>query len=140
MLAVKSSYHAHCQKHPGDSDDRFLVTSAFFERKVAIADFRKLLSPNRTECTLNEQRLDIRSGSADSGGFLLPGTFVVLRRKPSPGAKVLRGGKHGHIHSDFRNDADGSKGLDTRCRHNKTQLGQILLSDRQDQRFQIQFA
>ena len=28
---------------------------------------------------------------------------------------MLRGGEHGHIHSDFRNDADCGKGLDTRA-------------------------
>ena len=53
---------------------------------------------------------------------------------------MLRGGKHGHIHSNFRNDADCGKGLDTRHRHNKAQLRKIFLSSRQNQRFQICFA
>ncbi|MFR1518386.1 MAG: hypothetical protein ACLSVG_06375, partial [Clostridia bacterium] len=75
----------------------------------------------------------------DSGGFLLPGALIVLRRKPSPGAKMLRGGEHGHIHSDFRNDANSGKGLDTR-RCNKIELRKILLSGRQNQRFQIELA
>ena len=53
---------------------------------------------------------------------------------------MLRGGKHGHIHSDFRDDADSGKGLDTRRRHNKAQLRKILLGGCQNQRFQICFA
>ena len=53
---------------------------------------------------------------------------------------MLRGGEHGHIHSDFRNDADCGKGLDTRHRHNKFELRKILLSGRQNQRFQIELA
>ena len=30
--------------------------------------------------------------------------------------------KHGHIHSNFRNDANSGEGLDTRYRHNKINL------------------
>ena len=107
---------------------------------MAIADFRKLLGTNSIEGTLYEQWLDLGPSPADSGGFLLPVTLVVLRRKPGSGAKVLRGGIHGHIHSDFRDDADSGKGLDTRRRHNETQLGKVLLSGRQNQGFQIEFA
>lgn len=102
------------QQHSGDGDDGFLVTPALFESKIAVADFWELFGSNSVESALNEQRLDVGSGTADPGGFLLPGTLVVLRRKPRPGAKMLRGGKHGHIHSDFRNDANSGKGLDTR--------------------------
>ena len=50
---------------------------------------------------------------------------------------MLRGGKHGHIHSDFRNDADRGKGLDTRHRYNKVKLRKVFLSGCQNQRFQI---
>ena len=32
---------------------------------------------------------------------------------------MFRGGKHGHIHSDFKDDADYGKGLDTQHRRNK---------------------
>ena len=99
-----------CKEHSGNGDDCFLVSTAFLESKVAIADFWEFLGTNRIEGALNKQRFDVGSGPADSGGFLLPGTFVVLRRKPSPGAKMLRGGEHGHIHSDFGNDADCGKG------------------------------
>ena len=53
---------------------------------------------------------------------------------------MLRGGEHGHIHSNFRDDADSGKGLDTRHRHNKAQLRKIFLSGRQDQRLQIKLA
>ena len=53
---------------------------------------------------------------------------------------MLRGGKHGHIHSDFRNDADCGKGLDTRHRHNKFELRKIILGSGQNQRFQIGLA
>ena len=116
--------------YPGNGDDGFLVTSALFESEIAISDFWELFGTNRTEGALNEQRLDVSTCPADSGGFLLPGTFIVLRRKPGPGAKMLRGGKHGHIHSNLRNDANCGKGLDTRRCHNKTQLGKVLLSNR----------
>ena len=53
---------------------------------------------------------------------------------------MLRGGEHGHIHSDFRNDADCGKGLDTRRRHNKFELRKIFLSSGQNQGFQIELA
>ena len=99
-----------CKEHPGNGDDGFLVTSALFESEIAISDFWELFGTNRTEGALNEQRLDVSTCPADSGGFLLPGTFIVLRRKPGPGAKMLRGGKHGHIHSNLRNDANCGKG------------------------------
>ena len=53
---------------------------------------------------------------------------------------MLRCGKHGHIHSNFRNDADRGKGLDTRRRHNKIELGKVFLSGGQNQGFQIELA
>ena len=53
---------------------------------------------------------------------------------------MLRGGKHGHIHSDFRNDADRGKGSDTRRRYNKVKLRKVFLSSSQNQRFQIERA
>lgn len=71
------------EQHSGNSDDGFLVTSALFESKVAISDFRELFSFNGGKSALNKQRFDVDSSSADSGAFLLPGTFVVLRRKTS---------------------------------------------------------
>ena len=77
------------EQHPGNGDNGFLVAPAFFERKIAIADFRELPGTNRTEGALNQQRLDVGAGPADSGSFLLPGTLVVLRRKPCLGAKML---------------------------------------------------
>lgn len=115
----------------------FFCSRCFLRSNVTAADLRELPSTNRT---LNEQRLDIDSSSADSGVFLLSSTLVVLRRKPSPGAKMLRGGEHGHIHSNFRNNANCGKGLDTRSRHNKIQLRKILFGSIQDQGFQIGFA
>ena len=114
------------KEHSGNGNNGFLVPTALFESQVAITDFRELLGTNGTERTLNKQWLDVSTGSTDSGGFLLPGAFVVLRRKPGPGAKMLRGGEHGHIHSDFRDNADSGKGLDTRSRHNKAQLRKIF--------------
>ena len=116
------------------------MPTALFESKVAVADFRELFGSARTESTLHKQWLDVCSGPADSGSFLLPRTLVVLRRKPSPGAEMLRGREHGHIHSDFRNDATRSKVLDTRRRHNEFELRKIFLSSRQNQRFQIELA
>ena len=53
---------------------------------------------------------------------------------------MLRGGEHGHIHSDFRENSDSGKGLDARRRHNDVELREILLSDRQNQRIQIEHA
>ena len=50
---------------------------------------------------------------------------------------MLRGGKHGHIHSNFRNDADRGKESDTRRRYNKVKLRKVFLSSSQNQRFQI---
>ena len=46
------------------------MSAAFFECKIAIADFREFFSTNRAERTLHQQGLDIGPGSADSGGFL----------------------------------------------------------------------
>lgn len=53
---------------------------------------------------------------------------------------MLRGWEHRHIHSDFRDNADSGKGLDTWCRHKKVKLRKIFLSSCQNQRFQIEFA
>ena len=78
-----------CKEHSGNGDDCFLVSTAFLESKVAIADFWEFLGTNRIEGALNKQRFDVGSGPADSGGFLLAGTLVVLRRKPSPGTEML---------------------------------------------------
>ena len=83
--------------------------------------------------------LDVSPGSADSGGFLLSGALVVLRRKTGLGAEMLRGRGHGHIHSDFRDNADCGKGLDTRHRHNNVELRKILFRNGKDKRFQIGF-
>ena len=113
------------------------MSSALFESHIAITDFRELLGTDSTKSTLNKQRFDVSSGPADSGGFLFPCTLVVLWRKTSPGAEMLRGGEHGHIHSNLRNDADCGKGLDTRRRHNKVKLRKVFLSSSQNQRFQI---
>ena len=77
------------EQHPGNSDDRFLVSPALFQSKVTAADFRKLFGANSIKRTLNEQRLEIGPSAADPGGLFLPGTFVVLRRKPSPRAEML---------------------------------------------------
>ena len=118
-----------CRKeHSGNEDDGFLVSTVFLECEIAGADFRELFVTNGTESTLNKQRLDVSSGPADSGGFLLSSTLVVLPRKPGPGAKILRGGEHGHIHSNFRNDIGSSKGLDVRYRRNKVELRKIFFS------------
>ena len=104
-----------------------------------MTDLWKLLGTNRTMSALHKLRFDVSPGTADSGSFLLPGTLVVLWRKTSPGAKMLRGGKHGHIHSNFRDNADSGKRLDPRRRHNKVELRKIYLSSCQNQRLQIKF-
>ena len=43
------------EQHPGNGDNGFLVSPAFLECKIAIADFWKLLGTNRTESALNKQ-------------------------------------------------------------------------------------
>ena len=73
---------------------------------------------------------DVGSSVADSGSFLLPGALIVLRCKPSPRAKMFRGGEHGHIHADFRNNAYGGKGLEPRSRCNNVELREIFLGSR----------
>jgi len=77
------------EQHSGNGNDCFLVSPTLFKGEISITDLGKLLSPNRIKSALYEQRLDVASGPADPGGFLLPGTFIVPRRKPSLGAKVL---------------------------------------------------
>ena len=77
------------KEHSGNGNNGFLVPSALFESQVAITDFREFPGANRIEGTLNKQRLDVSTGPANSCSFLLPSTFIVLRRKPSPGAKML---------------------------------------------------
>lgn len=99
---------------------------------VAVENIWKLLGTDGAKSTLNKQRLNVGSGSTDSGGFLLPRAFVILRREPSPRAKVLRGRKHGHIYSNFRNDSDSGKGLNTWHCHNKFELGKVFFSRSQN--------
>lgn len=41
---------------------------------------------------------------------------------------MLGGGKHEHVHSNFGNDANCGKGLDTRHRHNKVELRKIFFA------------
>ena len=48
--------------------------------------------------------------------------------------------KNRHIHSNFRNDTNSGKGLDTWHRHNEIQLRKVFLSGRQNQGFQIELA
>ena len=99
-----------CKEHSGNGDDCFLVSTAFLESKVAIADFWVLLCPDSTERTLHQQGLDVCPSPAAPGGFLF---FRHFHCKPSPGAEMLRGGKNGHIHANLRDDANSGKGLDT---------------------------
>ena len=66
-----------------------VVRFVLLEREIAVANLWELPGTDRIERALNKQRLDVSSGPTDSGGFLLLGTLVVLRRKLSPGAKVL---------------------------------------------------
>lgn len=53
---------------------------------------------------------------------------------------MLRGREHGHIYSNFRNNADCGKGLDTRRRHNKAQLRKVFLCGSKDKGFKVQLA
>ena len=73
------------EQHSGNGNNGFLVSPAFLEREIAVADFRELLGTNRIEGALHKQRLDVGSGPADSGGFLLPCALIVLRRESSLG-------------------------------------------------------
>ena len=74
------------QQHSGNGDDSLFVPTTLFERKVTISDFRELLDTDSAKSALNKHRFDLDSGPADSGSFLFLCAFVVLRRKPSPGA------------------------------------------------------
>ena len=57
------------QQHPGNSNDGFLVSPPLFQSEVTAADFRKLFGSDGTQSALNEQRLDVGPGAADSGGL-----------------------------------------------------------------------
>ena len=73
------------EQHSCNGNDSFFVAPALFYIVIAVENLRVFfLCLNCCKRTLNKQRLDIGSSPADSGGFLLPGTFVVLRRKTSP--------------------------------------------------------
>ena len=74
------------KEHSGNGNNGFLVSSALFESHIAITDFWELLGTDSTKGTLNKKRFDVGSSPTDSGGFLLPGTFIVLWRKTSSGA------------------------------------------------------
>jgi hypothetical protein len=94
----------------------------------------------RSQRTLNQQGLDICSGAADFGCFLLSSTLIVLWREPSPGTEMFRCGEHEHIHADFRNDRNSGRTLDTRHSHNKLNLGLKLGRTFIDQSLQRTFA
>ena len=74
------------EQHSCNGNDGFFVTPALFQVFIAPADFRIAFLANCTQRTLNKQRLDVGTGSANSGGFLLSSALVVLRRKTGPGA------------------------------------------------------
>ncbi len=76
-----------CEQYPGNN--RFLMFPSLFKSEITVADFGKFLSPNRAKGTLNKQRFNVGPCPTNSGGFLLPGALIVLRRKPRPGAKML---------------------------------------------------
>ena len=128
------------EQHSCNGNDSFFVTPALFYVVVAIANLRIAFLANRAQRTLNKQRFDVSARSADSGSFLFSGALIVLRCKTRPRTKVLGGREHGHIHADFRDNADSGKGLNTRHRHNKLELSKLILSNRKDNRFQIGFA
>ena len=83
-------------------------------------------------CTLNQQRFYVGSCLADASGFLLAGALVVLGSKPGSGTEMLGCGEHGHIHPDFRNDANSGKGENTRHGTNKLYLVSVLLGKSQN--------
>ena len=85
------------KQHSCNGNNSFFVPPAFFYVVVAITNFRIAFFTNRTQSTLNQKRFNISTCFADSGRFLLSGTFVVLRCKTCPGAKMLGGWKHGEI-------------------------------------------
>ena len=77
------------EQHSCDGNDSFFVTPALFQIFIASANLRIAFLADCTQRTLHKQRFDVSSGSADSGGFLLSCTLVVLRRKTGPRAKML---------------------------------------------------
>ena len=62
------------EQHSGDSNNCLLVTSALFNRKVTVADFRVVLFAYSAKSALNKQWLDISPCTTDTGCFLLSGT------------------------------------------------------------------
>lgn len=67
------------QQHSGNGNNSFLVTSALLNGKIPIADFWIALN---LKCAMNQQWLNVSACSGNSGSLFLPGTLIVLRRKP----------------------------------------------------------
>ena len=66
------------------------MTSALSQSIVTVNDFRVLVfALDSGKRTLNKKRLDVNTRAADTSGFLLSGTLVILRSKTRPRAKML---------------------------------------------------
>ncbi len=55
------------------------MPTTLFERKIAIFDFRVLFGFANSEGALNQKRLDVGSGTGDTGTLLLARALIVLR-------------------------------------------------------------
>ena len=58
------------EQHSCNGNDSFFVTPALFQVFIASADLRIAFLADCAKRTLNKQRLDVSTGSANSGGFL----------------------------------------------------------------------
>ena len=76
------------QQHPGDGDNRFLVSAPLFNGVIAVGDFRVLLAADRVQSALHEQRLEVNPGTGNARGLLFSRALVVLRSEAGPRAKV----------------------------------------------------
>lgn len=74
-------------------------------------DFRMLLTAAGGKSNLNQQRLEIGAGLADTGGFLLACAFCILGSQPRPGTKMFGSLKDGHVCTDFSENPNSCKGI-----------------------------
>jgi len=108
----------------------FLRRLRFFQSVVLIEDFGMIcFSFDRGKRTLNEQRLDVNPGAADTSCFLLSRALIVLLSKTGSKAKVLGGREDQHIHTDFGDQGNCRKSIKAGNGTNKIDLRDVLFGD-----------
>lgn len=129
------------EKPSGNGNDGLLLTAPLLEGLLLPVDFGMLFAAAGSKRNLNQQRLEISTGFANTSGFLLACALCILRGKASPRAKMLGSIKHRHVCADFSKDADSGKGImDTGNSQQQFDLREIVLSNLQDKGFQLCFA